>query len=194
MTRTWIAIVALVALAACERKPSVPGQKEYKGDLTVMGDVPAFDFLSSDGTPVTNADLKGKVWVASFIYTSCTSHCPIITAAAAKLQETFAREPGVRLVSFTVDPTYDTTEVLARFARDRDAEPGKWIFLWNRRERIKALVHDGFVLPWDDEGVNHSLHMVLVDQEGRIRGYFDAQDGARMDALAKCIRKLLAEP
>src|ERR1700722_8203749 len=74
-------------------------------DLDSVGD---FALTERDGSTVRKADLLGKVWVASFVFTRCTGPCPQVTATMARLQDAFRDEPDVRLVTFTVDPENDT--------------------------------------------------------------------------------------
>jgi cytochrome oxidase Cu insertion factor (SCO1/SenC/PrrC family) len=99
---------------------------------------------------VTLADLRDKVWVADFIYTTCTDTCPLQTARMAKMQQAFAREPDFRLVSISVDPTRDTVAVLGQYADRFAADRERWLFLTGPQAAIYALVRDGFKLDVED--------------------------------------------
>src|SRR5262249_16936989 len=79
-------------------------------DLQRLGEVPDFALLDRSGQQVSKADLLGKVWIASLIFTRCVDECPLVSSQMARLQDAFAAEPDVRLVSITVDPAYDTPE------------------------------------------------------------------------------------
>lgn len=115
-------------------------------DLPRLGEVPAFTLVERSGHPVTRADLLGKVWIANFIYTRCPSECPLMSHAMARLQDTFAAERDVRLVSMTVDPAYDTPEVLARYAQRFAAHPQRWLFLTGEKATLSRLAREGFHL------------------------------------------------
>src|SRR5262245_52593418 len=92
--RTATALLILGALAACA-KP-----------LPIFGEVPDFHLTDQTGKSVAKADLQGSVWIADFIYTGCSAACPMMTLRFSGLSKGLG--PGVRLVSFTVDPETDT--------------------------------------------------------------------------------------
>jgi len=192
MMRT--AIVPLLLLAACGggEEPAVTTTSTYQGDLKDLGPAPEFKFLERAGVPYASDDLKGKVWVASVIFTRCQTHCPLICRELVQLQDAFEGHDSFRIVSVTVDPAYDEPEVLARFAKSWEADPEQWKFLWGKADQIKSFVGQGGLnLGWKDEIINHSLYLVLVGREGRIRGYYMGNDLDRMKKLRADIRALL---
>jgi cytochrome oxidase Cu insertion factor (SCO1/SenC/PrrC family) len=117
-----------------------------RNDLPRLWEVPDFTLLERSGQLVTRADLLGKVWIASVIFTRCAEECPLVSSHMARLQDTFAAEPNVRLVSITVDPAYDTPEVLTRYAQSFAAQPQRWLFLTGDKVTIYRLVREGFRL------------------------------------------------
>jgi protein SCO1/2 len=103
----------------------------------------------------------------------------------------------VRLVSFTVDPERDTPEVLAEYARRFQADLERWLFLTGPKEPLYRLVGEGFRLAVEDGGpqaglITHSTRFVLVDQHGRIRGYYNGAEPGTTAALLPDIRALLS--
>ena len=152
--------------------------------LNQYGPVPDFSFMERDGSAVSLSQLRGKIWVADFIYTSCTDTCPLQTAMMAKLQDEFAGNPDIQLVSFTVDPERDTPQALATYAAKYQADAKRWYFLTGQRDRILHLVQDGFhlavaALPSDTDPsgtIPHSPRFVLIDKQARIRGYYDSRE------------------
>jgi protein SCO1/2 len=152
--------------------------------LNQYGSVPDFSLTERDGTNVNLGQLRGKVWVADFMYTSCTDTCPLQTAMLAKLQEEFAGKPDLQLVSFSVDPERDTPEALTTYAARYRADAKRWYFLTGQRDRILRLVQEGFhlavaALPNDNEPtgtIPHSPRFVLIDKQARIRGYYDSRE------------------
>src|SRR5437870_5729932 len=115
-------------------------------DLPHLWAIPDFALIERSGQSVTRADLLGKVWIASIIFTRCVEECPLVSNHMARLQATFATEPDIRLVSITVDPAYDTPEVLTRYAQSFAAQPQRWLFLTGDKAMIYRLVREGFRL------------------------------------------------
>ena len=114
--------------------------------LKLFGTVPDFSLLQRDGRRITLADLRGKVWIANFIYTHCTDTCPLQSARMARLQEELNGEPDIRFVSITVDPELDTPEVLSEYASRFGADRNRWLFLTGEKRIIYALALQGFRL------------------------------------------------
>lgn len=164
----------LLANALRGKKPT-PG-----GDATELPTVPAFRLTERNGKTVTNADLAGKVWIASFVFTRCNGTCPAVAATLARLQGELADVPDLRLVTFTIDPDRDTPEELKKYADRYRADPERWLFLTGAEKEIHDLANRGFLLlakkrpdgkPGDE--FDHSTYIVLVDKAGRIVGHFD---------------------
>ncbi len=153
--------------------------------LPVLAKLPAFQLTDEHGRHFGSAELAGKVWLASFIYTRCDTICPAITAKMRRVQETTADlAPRFQLVSISVDPEYDTPTRLAAYAKDHGAEPGRWTFLTGEEQAVKETVVDGLKVMMEKqkkedgrlEGIFHGSHLVLVDGQGRIRGYYDSDE------------------
>lgn len=167
-------------------------------DLPRLGTAPAFTLVSEQRKTVTRDDLSGKVWIADFIFTRCGGSCPILSARMAALAQRTADVPGLRFVSFDVDPEHDTPEVLAAYGQKLGADPARWTFLHGERSVIRALIKDGFKLAIEDgvpdsvEPILHSTRFVLVDGEGTIRGYYDGMEQSPVDQLEKDARALAA--
>lgn len=166
--------------------------------LPVLGDLPAFSLTERGGTTIGAADLHGNVWIADFVFTRCPDFCPALTARMAHLQTLLpADDDPVRLVSFSVDPTHDTPEVLATYAARAGARP-TWLFLTGPRDAVATLLRDGFHVAYADDGpptspITHSDRFVLVDRQLRIRGYYHGTEPADVDRLARDARALRAE-
>jgi protein SCO1/2 len=187
--------------------------------LQIYGTVPPFSLVERSGRAVTLADLRGKVWVANFIYTQCTETCPTQSLQVSRLQLEFPTEPDLRLVSITVDPERDTPDVLKRYAERYQADPERWLFLTGPKRAIYQLAADGFklsVVDPDDRKetsgmlrslgprpafathgskglVIHSSRFVLVDRLARIRAYHQPTDLESLERLRRNLRALLKE-
>jgi protein SCO1/2 len=161
--------------------------------------VPEFHATEQSGRSFGADDLRGKVWIANFIFTRCPDVCPVLTARMRDVQKALANDrPAIELVSFSVDPGNDTPEVLQRYATAHGAAPG-WSFVTAPREATATLLRDGFKVAFADEGpetgpITHSDRFVLVDQALRIRGYYHGSDPEDLDRLARDARRLAAEP
>jgi protein SCO1/2 len=114
--------------------------------LEVYFEVPRFSLIDQNRQRITREDLLGRVWVANFIFTSCRATCPQQTATMARLLADLQGEPGIRLVSITVDPDHDTPEVLTRYAERFHADAHRWLFLTGEEEAIHTLAQEGFRL------------------------------------------------
>lgn len=168
-------------------EPEVPAA----GLLSILGKVPEFRFQNQDGEPFGLDDLLGHVWVADFIYIKCQGPCPAMTVDMKKLQDLTEDIPGLRLVTFTVDPERDTVEDLKSYAQNTDADPERWTFLRGEVKDLKRVMIDGFKMGDPNNPLNHSTRFCLVDQTGRVRGYYDHRRGDEMVRLRKHIRLLL---
>jgi protein SCO1/2 len=159
--------------------------------LPVLGTLPDFRLVDQEGQPFGGAELRGYVWVAGFIFTRCPTICPALTARMAKIQRR-ARgiENAFRLVSFSVDPAYDTPARLDEFARHYQASPRMWKMLTGPLDTMKSTVEEGLKIAMGSpQGENdfaslfHGTHFVLVDRDLRIRGYYDSNAPDTEDRL-----------
>lgn len=181
---TLIAIpIVTVALLLWLRQVEVNALRQRT--VSAYGNVPEFQLTNRDGNNFGSADLRGKIWIADFIYSTCPGPCPMISSRMSELQKPLEKT-DVHLVSFTVDPAKDTPEVLRTYAERLQAEPGRWDFLTGAQSTIYNLSRNGFKLAVGEEkGVPiHSTRMILVDRYGAIRGYYDA---AEPDAVTKLV-------
>jgi len=161
--------------------------------LPVMGELPAFTLTDKSGATVTPATLAGRPWIADLVFTRCQLSCPRMTERMASLGPRLAA--GVRRVSVSVDPAHDTPAVLADYAKVHRAESPDWLFLTGDEAEMRRLAVEGFKLgvapadPTDpraaQEPVTHSTRFVLVDGQGRVRGWYDAFDEGSLGKLLR---------
>lgn len=162
--------------------------------LPTLAELPRFELTDQEGRPFGSRELEGRVWVASFIFTRCPTVCPRVTARMARIQgRTRQLAPAFHLVSFSVDPGFDTPERLATYARAHRPSPRLWTFLTGPEPAVKAAVTGGMKIAMERqtgaggrfEGVLHGSHLVLVDGRGRVRGTYDSEDDAAVDRLVR---------
>lgn len=170
-------------------------EEPHQDALPALGTVSEFELTSAaEETPFALENLKGKVSVVDFIFTSCGGICPVMTNNLSDVHRMFSEEEDVQFVSVSVDPETDTPEVLREYAKRNRANPERWYFLTGDLEAIHTLAVDGFKIGSVDDPLIHSPHFVLVDRAGKIRGYYTGTDPEEKARIADDIRTLLAEP
>src|SRR5467141_881094 len=136
--------------------------------LPKIAPAPAFALTSQDGTRVSLADLRGKIVAVTFIYTSCTDSCPVLTALMAHVQDKLGQDFGekVAFVSITVDPERDTPEVLKEYAQTFGANLAGWSFLTGAPDAIREVTrrYGVFAAKNANGGVDHTFLTSIIDQ------------------------------
>lgn len=194
----WLGLSAVVVIVVGVGLWSMRGHATPEAP-PVISPVPAFTLVERSGRTLARDDLTGQPWVADFIFTRCSGMCPALSARMAEVRRKM-RAAGLqaRLVSFSVDPTHDTPEVLRDYAGHYDAGDA-WLFVTGDRDALYDLISQGFRLSVADrtpgaaadtgELITHSDRFVLVDADGNIRGYYHGMDA---DAVPKLLRDLAA--
>lgn len=137
-----------------------------------------FKFINQNGKVVTNKNYEGKIYVADFFFTTCQTICPKMTTNMTWLQEQIKNNPKVKLLSHTVFPDEDTVEVLKRYAKERGVIDSKWNLVTGKKEEIYKIARQSYLVvktgqPEELYDMVHTENFVLVDQKGRIRGFYD---------------------
>jgi protein SCO1/2 len=191
---------SLIVLAGVFVTLSLLGPRLRRGPAPppVIAQLPSYELVDQRGQPFGSAELTGDVYVANFIFTRCSSICPLLTRAMALLQERLDERgiAEIKLVSFTVDPEYDTPPRLQAYAETHGADPQRWTFVTGDPERITQLIEKGFTLGVGAPEMHgeslieiaHSGKFVLVDGSGGIRGYYDSDVPGHDEALRSAIR------
>lgn len=161
--------------------------------LPIHYEVKDFTLTDSSGALFSRDRLKGKVWVAAFVFTTCGDVCPMMSKNLASLHRSYALRDDVAFVSVTVNPEYDDPKILAEYAKKYQADTRQWYFLTGPRESITRLMIDSFKIGAMDEPVFHSTNFALVDRKGYIRGYYDGMKQEDVNRLFKDIAALLKE-
>jgi len=167
-------------------------------ELPVLGEVPTFTLTDQTGGEISDRDLAGTPWIATFVYSTCPGPCPRVIEKVQAADRRLSHDPRIRLISITVDPSADTPAVLAIYGRNRNIDPARWKLLTGDPDAVFALVRGGFKLgvERDDSAspeigpVIHSLMAVLVDGSRNVRGYYDTNDPDAMDRLVADARAL----
>jgi protein SCO1/2 len=171
--------------------------------LAILGQIHGFSLTNQAGQPVTLTNLLGRVWIADVIFTRCQSSCENLTRRLAALQGRLPAPDRVQLVSLTADPEYDTPAVLTKYGQNHAARPERWQFLTGSKKEIyrlaiedlKFTVVDKTQEPREplEEMFLHSTLLVLVDRQGRVRGYFPGTEPSGADQTLAGAQRLLRE-
>ncbi|MEY4659119.1 MAG: hypothetical protein RJB36_885 [Bacteroidota bacterium] len=162
----------------------------------------AFRFLNQNGKWITDREMKGKISVVEYFFTTCKSICPIMNQQMQRVHSAFIQDQGVKIFSFTVDPEIDTVEQLKRYAESHQATPGKWHFLTGNKADLYALARKSFFVLKPAEAQNlgdagsdfiHTNNFVLIDKNLRIRGYYDGTSLKEVNELISDIKRLQNE-
>lgn len=180
-----------------ERYAYMPAPSSSTEALPLLWNAPEFLLSDQRGKPVNKAALANHVWIADFIFTRCTTVCPLITAKMALLQRRIT-DPNVRFVSFSVDPEHDTEAALAKYAHEwRPASETRWLLLRTEQKSLGEIVKGMHVaLEKTNDAVNpivHTAMFFLVDGQGSVRGVYDSGDDQKLDRLVKDTQRLLGK-
>ena len=184
------------------------GNRFKKSELFEVGSVPSFELTDQDNKKITNKDYEGKVYVVEFFFSTCPTICPVMNQNMLELQDEFYGNPEFGIASITINPEYDTTEVLKKHAEELGAKHYNWHFLTGDRNYIFNLANTGFnVYAGQNKnapgGFEHSGLFALVDKEGNIRCrkdqygnpimYYDGTAESGVKEIKEDIKKLLEE-
>lgn len=193
MKRLSFIAFALLALAACKHA-------EYK-PLPVLSTkpIPAFTFVNQYGDSTGTKNLKNKIYVADFFFTSCPSICPIMERNMLTVYNTFKDSADVKIVSFTIDPRHDTVPVLKKYADKLGVSGNSWWFLLGDKDHVYDLAAKSYLVSVAKDstvagGYIHQGYFILVDKKGQLRGAYDGTDMKQVNQLVDDIKTLKAEP
>ena len=164
---------------------------------TVYHTIADFEFINQMGQKITNETVEGKVYVADFFFTSCPTICPIMKKEMLRVYDIFKENPDFMILSHSIDPGYDTQEVLFEYADRLGVEDAKtWNFLTGEPQKIFEIGQTSYLTTaMEDQnepgGFLHSGAFLLIDQSGRIRGVYDGTKSDQVDRLIKDIPKIL---
>lgn len=168
------ALLCLAVAAAC-RRPELPS----------YGQVPAFSLRDQHEQAISPADLRGQVWIANFMFTSCPDVCPILTSKLSGVRQRLHGDRVMaRYVSFSVDPVNDTPAVLAKYAAEHQVDYGDWRFVTGPLAQVEQVIVAGFKQALQREpaaagkpqNILHGSHFVLVDRALTIRGFYPSDE------------------
>lgn len=193
--KPWVWVVIVLAFVSLFAVRMLLAQR--LSALPVLVELPAYQLTSEQGQAFGAENLRGKTYVANFVFTSCPSVCPRLTKRMAEVQErTKDLGDALHLVTFSVDPETDTPEVLRGYAQKYNADPKRWVFLTGQLTAIEPVVVKGFKMVMGKKETTpgmfeivHGERFVLVDGKGFVRGFYEATNEG-IDKLIVDARKL----
>lgn len=159
----------------------------------VIKKVPDFQMISHLGNPFNQENLKNKITILDFIFTSCPGPCPIMSTNMRTLYKQYKLHPALQFISISVDPEYDTQEVLKLYADANGVNDARWKFLRANMKNIKNLSTEGFMFMSDNLPAGHSVKFVLIDEDGNIRQYYNGTDDGSISILRTHINSFLKQ-
>jgi protein SCO1/2 len=184
LLRAAMAVCAL-AFPAAAAAPALPR----------IGPAPEFALTDQDNRPFSLRDLRGRVAVVTFLFTSCSDTCPVLTAKLVAIQRQLgADKERVHFVGITVDPLNDTPATLKRYGLAHSADMARFSFLTGPFDRIEAVTKGYAVFFKKQTGgsVDHSFLTSIVDAQGTLRVQYLGWRFDPKEFLAD-VRALLAE-
>jgi protein SCO1 len=162
--------------------------------------IQSFTLTNQFGEKFSSNELKNKVYVVEYFFTTCSTICPKMNQQMEWLQKQFRGNENFKILSFTVQPEIDSVPLLKEYAEEHNALKGQWHFLTGDKKVLYKLARKSFFVLKPAEAQNlgdansdfiHTNNFVLIDKNQQIRGYYDGTSAKEIDKLAKDIRKLL---
>ncbi|MEC5126587.1 SCO family protein [Verrucomicrobiales bacterium BCK34] len=197
--RQMAVAVAALSLISCEKEASTSGV--IVGEFREVAD---FAFTNQSGESLNLEDLRGKIWIANFIFTSCAAECLVLSSRLSELQMQLKDFDDVAFVSFSVDPQTDTPERLNQYSERWHADSERWNFLTGDSAEIDSLVLNSFLLPVTrnpveagkllSESLIHTDRMAIVDKNGKVRAYVNGLSPGVAADVARIVMQIRREP
>ena len=138
-----------------------------------------FSFINQNEKTISNKEIEGKIHVANFMFTSCTSICPDMTGNMKFIEEAFSNDPRIAILSYSVTPWIDTPDKLADYVEFNDIKTNNWHFLTGNKSEIYSLARESYFaeetmgFSKDSTDFLHTEYFILVDRDKRIRGIYN---------------------
>ena len=197
--RLLLALLAVLAVAVASMVIPAFVCRPADPKLEVYSTIPPFALVDDRGEAFTDAALRGHVSIVDFIFTRCDAICPLSTMKMERIQDkTFDIGNKVKLVSFSVDPEYDTPPRLAEYAKRYRADGERWRFVTGPYAQLQALIEGPFMInmrrtgttPGGAPNIAHQGFFLLVDGHLDVRGIYDSDDTQRLDEMIRDARYL----
>lgn len=186
--------------------PKIKENQDKQPQLPVIGNeqnhhVSPFSFVNQDGKTVSNVDIKGKIVVVEYFFTTCKTICPKMNENMEHVYKAFRGNKNVMILSHSVDPEKDTVQALKAYSLRFDADPSQWMFLTGDKKQLYDMARYSYLISAEDDTAGlsieddfiHDDNFVLVDGYGRVRGFYEGTAPAAINKLIGDINLLLKE-
>jgi|GEM_PF-118114 len=211
MTKSALFLLLLgLGVGGCKKKSeSMVDSLPFFGEMTYITDadgkvdssvlaLPEWSFINQNGDSLDSKNLKGKIRISDFFFTSCPTICPRMSGQMLRIQNKFKGDNRLVLLSFSIDARHDTAEVLKMYAEKLGADPMQWQFLSGEQDLIfeLAAAHGSFAEADANApgGFSHSGALILSDSQNRVRGMYDGTNPKEVDKLMADLKILFNEP
>ncbi len=196
------ALVLIYYLKSGNKKPitilPVYGPKYSKSSNSNAHTIKQFCFINQHGESISQEVIKNKIFVCDYFFTTCKSICPIMSNQMERVQNHYANNNNIIILSHTVDPEEDSVSILLEYANKHHAIKGKWHFLTGDKKSLYNLARESYLLDnetgnGDEHDFIHTDKFALIDWKGRIRGYYVGTNSVEVSKLITDISILLDE-
>ena len=199
LNQLWV-LVILAGVTACKpevKELPVIGNRTGMDGTVIEHSIRDFQFVNQLGDTITNSELDGKIYMTDFFFLSCPSICPKVKKQMLRIYDKIEDIDDVMLVSHTIDPVRDDVQALRTYADNIKVSHDKWWFLTGNKEELWDISDDYFIAAFEDPsapgGFDHSGKIVLIDKQGRLRGFCEGTEAESVDGLMKDLDVLLNE-
>ena len=166
---------------------------------TVYQTIPPIKFINQYGDSISDKNLAGKIYVADFFFTSCPSICPIMQRNMLNVYNAFKSNNDVKILSYTIDPKYDSVPVLKKYADKLGVTGNSWWFLQGKKDDTYRIAEKNYLVAVSKDttvagGYVHQGYFVLIDKEKRVRGSYDGTNQQQVAQLIADIKTLQTGP
>jgi protein SCO1 len=210
MRRGFLVIMICISVIACKHSAShslpyfntpdfTPTWISDAATIASIHTIPSFAFINQNGKTITNKNVAGKIYVADFFFTKCTSICPKMTTNMSKVSSAFNNDDDVVILSHSVTPETDSVSTLKKYASVKNIRNKNWHLLTGNKQEIYNIARKGYFAD-ESLGYNkdtseflHTENFILVDKHGRIRGVYNGTIELEVYQLIKHIELLKEE-
>ncbi len=169
------------------------------GELPLIGEpghtTGSFSFINQDGIPFTDIDVKGKIRVVEYFFTTCPAICPKMNNNLKAVYSAFKDRPDVVILSHTVNPQTDSSRLLKSYANKYGVTDSRWQFLTGDKAALYKMAATDYLMAADtiaamDDQFIHTQYVALVDKKNQIRGFYDATDTKKIERLISDIKRI----
>lgn len=206
--KTIILISLLLILVSCNNSTHQKQQELSTSKLPILSPkkdgkyqvIADFEFKNQFNQTITQSNVKDKIYIAEFFFTSCPSICPIVSVELQEVYKTFKDQENFMILSHSIDPEHDTVEVLQDYYQNtlKLKKPSNWQLLTGQKQVIHDLANFSYgTVVYEDleelqDNIMHSGALLLIDQNGLIRGMYDGKDSTHTKRLIKDAKLLLS--